>query len=324
MSGFGRGTMGRWTLAALLGVVGWVGTRADQPVSFRNDVLPVLSKAGCNTGGCHGALAGKGGFRLSLFAYDPESDHRAITREALGRRVEPTDPARSLLLTKATTAVRHQGGRRLETGSPDYDLLARWIAQGAPGPSDDDPVVTALEVRTESPEARIGGDIPLGVHARFSDGSERDVTRWARFTSVDETVASVDGSGRVTVTGPGAGAVTAWYSSRIAIARITVPHEGTVLADVFDSAPQAGFIDRLVLAQLRRLNMEPSPPADDATFVRRAHLDTIGRLPTPEEARAYVDDPSPDKVARLADRLLAHPGFVDYWAYRWSDVLLVN
>ena len=296
----------------------------EQSVSFRRDVLPILSKANCNGGGCHGALAGKGGFRLSLFGYNPEADYLAITREAQGRRVELSDPGASLLLTKPTTLVKHKGGKRLETDSDDYRTIARWIAQGAPGPKADDPTLTELAVSSAEQTVREGQSLQIKVRAKFSDGVERDVTRWAKFTATDETVASVDGSGNVSVIGPGAGAITAWYSSQIVIARLTSPFSNAIPAEVFAQEPRANFIDDLVLAQLQRLNLRPSPAADDATFVRRAFLDTIGRLPTPAEVEGFVRDSAADKHARLADALFARPEFVDYWTYKWSDVFLVS
>jgi len=297
---------------------------AAEPISFRNDILPIISKAGCNTGGCHGALAGKGGFRLSLFGYNPEADHAAITRELLGRRIEPADPARSLLLTKPTTALAHKGGKRIDVDSDEYRLLARWIAGGAPGPKAEDPVIVNLEVSPAEALVKAGESMSLVVRAKFSDGSERDVTRHAKFTSTDETIASVDGVGTVSIIGPGEGAITAWYSSQIVIARVTSPYPHEVPDSVYAAAPSGNFIDDLVLEQLRRLNLKPSPPASDATFVRRAYLDTIGRLPTPVETRAFVADASPDKYSQLADRLLAREEFVDYWTYKWSDLLLVS
>jgi hypothetical protein len=312
-------------LVALVGaVLSATAAPREQPVSFRRDVLPILSKANCNGGGCHGALAGKGGFRLSLFGYNPEADHLAITREAQGRRVELSDPGASLLLTKPTTLVKHKGGKRLETDSEDYRTMARWIAQGAPGPQADDPTLTELAVSSAEQTVREGQSLQIKVRAKFSDGVERDVTRWAKFTSTDETVASVDGFGNVSVIGPGAGAVTAWYSSQIVIARLTSPFSNAIPTEVFAQAPRANFIDDLVLAQLQRLNLKPSPPADDATFVRRAFLDTLGRLPTPAEVEAFVRDSAADKHARLADALFARPEFVDYWTYKWSDVFLVS
>ncbi len=299
-------------------------SQAAETVSFRNDVMPIFAKAGCNSGGCHGALAGKGGFKLSLFGYNPEADHLAITREVLGRRIEPADPARSLLLTKSTTALKHKGGKRIDVDSDDYRLLAAWIAGGAPGPSTKDPGIVSLTVSPGETLIKPGGKLALAVRAKYSDGEERDVTRHVRFTSTDETVASVDASGNVEVVGPGEGAITAWYASQIVIARVTSPFPNEIADAVFKESPRANFIDDLVLEQLRRLNLKPSPPAADATFVRRAFLDTIGRLPTPDEARAFVADPAADKHARLADRLLARSEYVDYWAYKWSDLLLVS
>lgn len=320
------GTRRRGLSCVVAGLVAaTAGAVADAEVlSFRNDVLPILSKANCNGGGCHGAMAGKGGFRLSLFGYNPEADHLAITREVQGRRIEFSEPAASLLLTKPTALVRHKGGKRLEVGSEDYLTLARWIAQGAPGPRPEDPRVVELKVDGGSRQVGPGEEFGLKVRARFSDGNERDVTRWAKFGSADETVAQVDGAGRVRVLGPGEGAVTVWYSSQVVVAHVTVPHTNRIPAEFLGGLPRVNFIDTLVLEQLRRLNLKPSPPVDDAGFIRRATLDTIGRLPTPAEVDAFVGDTAPDKHGRLADRLMARPEFVDYWAYKWSDVLLVN
>jgi len=308
----------------LAAAAGPLRTAAADAPSFRHDVLPILSKAGCNTGGCHGAIAGKGGFRLSLFGYDPEKDYFTITREVRGRRVEKADPARSLLLTKPTTAVPHKGGRRLEPGSEEYAILTAWISAGAPPPGPHDPVVTSLRVTPAEAALAPGRKQKLAVHATLSDGTTRDVTRWAKFTSADEAVATVDSAGEVSGIAHGAGAVTVWYSSQLATARIVAPFPHLVDEAAYAAAPRTGFIDELVLAQLQKLRLLPSPPAADTTFVRRAHLDTIGRLPTPDEARAFVADPAPDKHARLADALLARPEFVDYWAYQWSDLLLVT
>jgi len=317
--------LARWLLAALLGVGADVcGADAVPVPSFRNDVLPILSKAGCNSGGCHGALAGKGGFRLSLFAYNPESDHANMVHESGGRRIEVGEPGLSLLLTKPTGAVPHKGGKRLETDSPDYTTLARWIAAGAPGPAPHDVRVARLHVTPLESEVRSGNQVTLRVTAEMSDGSRRDVTRHVRFTSTDETVASVDGTGRVTVVGPGMGAVSAWYASQIVLARVISPY-GETSTGSEGTAPRSGHgIDVLVDAQLKRLNLPSLGRADDATFLRRAMLDTIGRLPTPEEVREFLADREPDKAGRLADRLLAQPEFVDAWAYRWSDLLLVS
>jgi hypothetical protein len=306
------------TLLACCAVV-----RADEP-SFELDVMPILSKAGCNGGGCHGAIAGKAGFRLSLFGYDPKSDYLTITRDARGRRVDLADPGTSLLLTKPTMALPHKGGKRLDVGGDDYQTLATWIEAGCPGPKPGEKTLVGIDLGPAESVAAPGQKVALAVTARYSDGSTRDVTRWSRFTSADETVATVDPAGGVSVIGHGAGAVTAWFSSRIAVANVVAPFPHAVSPADYSSAPRANVIDELNLAQLEQLHLKPSPPCDDATFLRRAFIDTIGRLPTPEEVRSYLADTSPAKKQRLVDLLLARPEFIDYWAYKWSDILLVS
>jgi len=310
-------------VAILLALVWTAAARADD-ASFELDVIPILSKAGCNGGGCHGALAGKGGFRLSLFGYDPAADHLAITRDAHGRRVDLADPGASLVLTKPTTAVAHKGGRRIDPDGDDYRILAAWITAGCPGPKEGEKRLVGIDLSPAETVTAPGRSARVTVTARYDDGSARDVTRWARFTSADEAIATVDAKGDVSVIGHGEGAVTAWFSSKIAVARIVAPFPHEVPAEVFAKAPRANFVDELVLEQLQKLHLAPSPPCDDATFLRRAFLDTIGRLPAPEEVRTYLADTSPAKRERLVDLLLARPEFVDYWAYKWSDVLLVT
>ena len=253
---------------------------AQEPdaTSFRNDVLPVLSKLGCNAGACHGALAGKGGFRLSLQGYDPKSDHFNISREARGRRLELSDPGRSLFLTKPTGVVPHKGGIRFTEDSDAYRILQKWIAEGAQVPEDEDAAVERVSLEPESSTIGKGESKSLKVFAHFSNGSKRDVTQWAKFTSTNAVVAEVDQQGKVTGVGYGEGAVTAWYSSKIGIARITSPFPNRVDKKLFETTPKANFIDDLVIEQLQRLNLPPSPLASDEVFLRRAFLDTIGRL----------------------------------------------
>jgi len=299
-------------------------TASPGAVSFELDVMPILSKAGCNGGGCHGALAGKGGFRLSLFGYDPASDHLAITRDARGRRVDLADPGVSLLLTKPTTAVAHKGGKRLEVDGHDYRVLAAWMAAGCPGPDARQKRLVSIALGPAEAELVPGQSRQFTVTAVYSDGSSRDVTPWARFTSADESVATIDPAGVATVVGHGEGAVTAWFSSQIAVGRVLVPFPHSIPPEVFASAARANLIDDFVLEQLQKLHLKPSPSCDDATFLRRASLDTIGRLPSPEEVRGYLADASPGKRERLVDLLLARPEFIDYWTYKWSDILLVS
>ncbi len=301
---------------------------ADEPknssVSFRHNVLPVLSKVGCNSGACHGALAGKGGFRLSLHGYDPKSDHFNITREARGRRLEMSDPGRSLLLTKPTGVVPHKGGVRFEEDSDSYKIIAAWIAEGSEAPRDADSEVLRVEIKPASSTIQKGAEKELKVVAHFSDGVSRDVTKWAKFTSANGAVTEVDQLGKVSVIGHGESAVTAWYSSKIGIARVTSPFPNKVDSELFASSIRVNFIDELVLEQLQRLNLPPSPLALDEVFLRRAFLDTIGKLPTMEERKAFLSDDAKDKRSQLIDKLLQRPEFVDYWTYQWSDMLLVN
>jgi hypothetical protein len=294
----------------------------DRAPSFRNDVLPVLAKTGCNMGSCHGALAGKAGFRLSLRGYDPNTDHFTITLQDRGRRIELADPGRSLFLAKPTGAIAHKGGVRFEVDSPEYQILSEWIATGAAAPQADDPTVERLEILPERSVQEVGNRQQMLVLAHFSDGEVRDVTPWVIWASANEAVARVDGTGQANVIGPGEGAVTAWYSQKIVISRLTVPYpqqEATTVA-----ASPRNFIDEHIDRQLARLNLPASPPCDDATFLRRASLDTIGTLPTIEETRAFLADTSPDKRDRLIDSLLERKEFVDYWTYKWSDVLMIN
>jgi hypothetical protein len=314
-------TSGGQQASATITVVG-MGQAAVR--SFRNDVQPVLAKMGCSMGACHGALHGKNGFKLSLRGYDANADYKTITRGDRGRRIEPTDPGRSLILLKPTMTVPHKGGLRFEVGSPAYKILSEWIAEGTPAPRDDDRMVVSIDVLPKEVTLRRGDQQGVIVLAKYNDGSVRDVTRWSRFAATNAAVATVDDDGHIKVLGHGIGAVTAWYSSKISILRITSPYEASVPDAVFAKAPRKNFIDKLILKQLALLKLPPSPPTDDATFIRRAYLDTIGKLPTVDEVRTFLADSSPDKRDRLIDSLLQRPEFVDYWAYQWSDMLLVN
>jgi hypothetical protein len=294
------------------------------PLTFRNHVLPVLTKVGCNSGPCHGALAGKNGFKLTLRGYDPEADYLTLTRQAAARRVNPVEPGRSLVLLKPTLAVSHGGGRRFSTSSDEYRILSQWIAAGIPAPDDSDPVMTHLEIFPAAARLKTGDEQPIVVRARFSDGHAEDVTRWARFTTNEGAVATVSDEGVVKVQGMGEAAVSAWYLSRVVTARIASPFTTPVDSAIYARAPRANFIDAAVLRKLQELNIEPSPLSSDAEFIRRVYLDAAGILPQPAEVTAFLSDARPDKRARLIDALIERPEFVDYWAYKWSDLLLVS
>ncbi|HET6425243.1 MAG TPA: DUF1549 and DUF1553 domain-containing protein [Planctomycetaceae bacterium] len=292
--------------------------------SYRNQVQSVLSKTGCNMGACHGAAAGKNGFRLSLRGYDPEGDYLTLTRQARGRRIVPHDPGRSLLLTKPTGAIPHKGGLRFREDSLEYRVIAEWIAQGQPGPTADDPKITQLEILPKAVRLSAGDKQTLVVRAHFSDGHVEDVTRWAKYTSTNHSACSVDDNGQVTVTGSGEGAIVAWYLAQNVVATVTVPYPQAVAPEAYTVAPDANLIDRLVIDKLRALNMPPSPLCTDGEFLRRAHLDTIGMLPTADEALHFLADTDPLKRQKVIDDLLTRPAFVDYWTYQWSDLLLLS
>ena len=296
---------------------------ADAP-SFRNQIQPILTRYGCNMGACHGAAAGQGGFRLSLRGFDDEGDYLSVTHSAMGRRINGDDPARSLLLLKAAKTVPHKGDKRFEMKSEAYQTLVEWIAHGAPGPKAEDPVITSLEVSPKRVLEKPGSQKQLKVTATFSDGHQEDVTRWSKFNAVNASVATVDDNGVVKVTGTGEGTVTAWYLSRLDIAIVSVPQEGTADETLFAQLQPRNFVDELVLEKLRALNIPPSQRCTDGEFIRRAHLDTIGVLPTAEETRLFLADTSPNKRDNLIESLLKRPEFVDYWSHRWSDLLLVN
>ena len=306
--------------------VAGMGMGAPFAWGFREHVEPILAKQGCNSGACHGALAGKGGFRLSLRGYDPATDFFNIVKQDRGRRVELADPGRSLLLAKPSGGIAHKGGVKFETNSLDYKILAGWIASGATPPEDSDAVVQELEVLPSRSLHRKGQDQQILVRARYSDGRVEDVTRWVKWSSADESVCRVDEQGKASVVGPGEGSIVAWYASKLAIARITVPYEAQSPADAatVDNRKPRGFIDEQIDKQLTRLNLPASPACTDAEFVRRAYVDTIGRIPSVDEARAFLSDASATKRDALIDRLLVMPEFADYWTYKWSDLLMLN
>lgn len=292
--------------------------------NYRNQVQSVLSKTGCNMGACHGAAAGKNGFKLSLRGYDPEGDYLTLTRQARGRRIVPHDPGRSLLLTKPTGAIPHKGGLRFREDSLEYRVIAEWIAQGQPGPSAEDAKITQLEILPKAVRLSAGDKQAMVVRAHFSDGHVEDVTRWAKYTSTNFTACNVDDAGVVTVTGSGEGAIVAWYLAQNVTATVTVPYAQAVSPEAYTLAPAANLIDQLVTDKLKALNMPPSAICTDGEFLRRAHLDTIGMLPTADEAARFLADTDPQKRQRLIDDLLTRPAFVDYWTYQWSDLLLLS
>ncbi len=292
--------------------------------SFRNDVLPVMTKVGCNSGPCHGAAAGKNGFKLSLRGYDPITDYYNLTHQALARRTDRLEPAKSLILLKPTLAVAHGGGKRFDVESPEYKVMSGWLAQGMPAPQDADAQVTEIQVLPREASLRPGAEQQLIVTAVYSDGHTADVTHWAKFDSGDEGVASVDNNGHVVMHGFGEAPVTVWYQSRVTFSRLRIPFPYKLDEAVFRRAPRNNLIDDHILKHLAILHIPPSAPASDAEFMRRAYLDAAGILPSPSDVEKFLKDTSPDKRNQLIDALIKRPEFVDYWAYKWSDLLLVS
>lgn len=307
-------------LALLLGST----LHAAEAPSFRNTIQPILTRYGCAMGACHGAAAGQGGFRLSLRGFDDEGDWLSITRSANGRRLTLEDPARSLFLLKAVKAVPHKGDKRFEVNSVEYKAIADWIAAGAPGPKADDPRIVSLSVSEPHLVTQAGKSVQLKVTAKFSDGHSEDVTRWCKYNATNASVATVDDNGLIKTTGSGEATVSAWYLSLLSVTTVTVPQPGKLDAAAFAVLQPRNFIDEHVLTKLRELNIPPSARATDAEFIRRAFLDTIGVLPTAEEAQTFLADKAADKRDRVIDTLLKRPEFVDYWSHRWSDLFLVN
>ncbi len=308
--------MGLSCLVAL--AVGPSALPAQAPPSFVNDVIPIFTRLGCNQGACHGKNAGQNGFRLSLRGYAPEWDYLWVTREYDGRRINRAVPEASLLLRKPLGLAPHEGGAVLRRGGRAHQVLLDWIRTGAPGPLPQEAQVRRLEITPGRGTFKVGQEQRLRVWAEYTDGRRRDVTWLTQFDANDAAVAPVDPDGKVRIRRPGETAVRATFMGQVAVAIVTVPREGPV--DERLLAGRNNFIDEHVFAKLARLRIEPSGLCDDAAFIRRAFLDTIGTLPTSAEVRAFVADRRPDKRARLIDSLLARPEFVDYWTLQLADL----
>ncbi|HEV3144485.1 MAG TPA: Ig-like domain-containing protein, partial [Gemmataceae bacterium] len=247
--------------------------KEPSPWSFRNHVIAVLTKVGCNSGACHGALAGKGGMKLSLRGYDVESDYFVLTRQALARRVDQQEPAKSLMLLKPTRKLPHGGGLRLESDSADYKLILDWITSGAAAPKDNDPRIERIEVFPPSAVLKPKDTLNLVVRAWYSDGHAEDVTRWARFGSSEDQVATVNEDGLVTVAGHGEAGIHATFKNRVASLTVVSPFPNSIAATEFEKSTRNNLIDSHVLAKLQALRLPPSGPCTDREFVRRAYLD---------------------------------------------------
>ncbi len=306
-------------LAVIAVVVAPSLTRAAEPaVSFRTDVIAALSRAGCNSGACHGSPQGKNGFRLSLRGQNPDLDFATLVKELGGRRVNRQSPEESLFLLKGTGRVSHLGGAVIGRGDPAYRMLVRWVAEGCL--DNRPPALAKLAVAPGSKRLPVGEpSVQLKVRAYFEDGSDRDVTDLTVFTSSDAAVAPVTRDGKVTFNRTGEASILVRYLTEISSARLSwVKPDASY---TFHGPTPANFIDELVFAKQKELQLTPAAVASDEVFLRRVFLDTIGTLPTPEEAREFLDSKEPDKRAKLIDKLLDREEYALFWAMKWADVL---
>ncbi len=300
---------------------------ADTPpqISFELDVMPILTAKGCNQGACHGKSRGQNGFQLSLLGFDPDFDYAALTQQARGRRVFLAAPERSLLLQKATAALAHGGGVRLEPGTADYEVVLKWIATGAPRRLEKEPTLVSVTVADQEKFLQPGEEFSLAVTATYSDGSTRDVTSRTQFQSSEMGIVSVDAAGRVKAGPiPGEATIMARYMNVIAVCHVAIPLPGSVADEVYASLPRQNFIDEQVWTKLKSLGITPSPPAEDAKFLRRVHVDIIGRLPTPDEVRDFLAIKGTNKRLAVVEKLLQRPEYADHWAAKWADLLRPN
>ncbi|MGY8769089.1 MAG: DUF1549 domain-containing protein [Pirellulales bacterium] len=290
----------------------------DIPVNFPNQVVPIFTKYGCNSGGCHGKSGGQNGFALSLLGFEPTEDYEYLVKEARGRRVFPAAPDQSLLLLKAVGKAPHGGGARIEFDSPPYRLMKRWIEQGLPYGSDDDPTVTHIEIFPIDQMMDRETTQQIISIAHYSDGSTEDVTRMTKFESNDTEMADVSVTGIVT-TGqlPGSVAIMARYQGQVGVFRAKVPL-GLKLENL---PPVKNYIDEKVFNNLTQLGLPASTVSSDSVFLRRVTIDVAGRMPSQEEVELFLADKDADKRAKLIDRLLASVDYANNFANKWSTIL---
>lgn len=297
---------------------------------FYYDVQPILAKSGCSAGACHAAQHGQGGFKLSVFGFDPQADYEAIVKASRGRRVSFSNPDWSLFLRKPSMQERHEGGLRIDKTSVEYDVLEHWIESGAK-PRENTPRVESIAIE---PAVRVGQPLmkqQLRVVAKYADGRERDVTPLAIYDSLDQAIASVDAGGLVTAQSKGQTNIMVRFEGQAAVSTMLIPY-----SDDFELTEWVSnnFVDELAAQKFRDIGLQPSPLCDDATFVRRAFLDCIGTLPSPDLVVEFIESKAPDKRERLVDRLLGLTGdpqldtfndyYAAYWTLKWSDLIRNN
>jgi hypothetical protein len=291
----------------------------SESVDFERHIMGLFGRMGCNMGSCHGSFQGKGGFRLSLFGYAPDKDYVAVTRDNFGRRVDLRRPDDSLLLLKATGQVEHGGGVRFSKNSWQYQIIRQWIARGTPWSPGSGSVASVNVTPAELAFRKPNEAESLRVKARFTDGSEADISAFCDFRTNDDAVADVSSGGSVRSLRAGCTAIVVSYRGNVLPVRVLVPME-LPAGFKYPAVPAAGYIDTEVFTRLRQLNMVPSELSSDEEFLRRVTIDTLGQLPTPEEVRAFLADKSADKRAKKIDQLLEHPLHAALWATKLSDV----
>lgn len=339
--------MSLWKLAVVLSLflMSSAMAMANTPVSFVNDIQPILTKLGCNQGACHGAQYGQGGFKLSLRAFDDNADYVELVRGAYGRRIKASNVAESLLLTKPLMEIPHGGGRRINKDSWAAQTLVRWMQQNAPGPLPSDRklkhvVLTVADASshpndgaaaqptrdasaTAASEAILqpGQTVRLSAKAVYEDGFEEPIERKASFDSMNGSVAEITPEGLVTATGKGETVIMVRYLGTVTVSRIVVPYGKSEGLEQF---AKHNYVDELWVAKWQKTGLSPTKLCTDEAFFRRIHLSTIATLPTPEEIKAFLADTDPDKRNKAIDRVLQRPEYMDYWAYKWGDLLRSN
>ncbi len=299
------------------------GAANNPPMSFLNDIEPVIMRAGCNTGACHGAASGKNGFKLTLFGFDAALDYDYLTRDARARRMDAAKPAESLMLLKPTGAVDHEGGTKIEKDGPLYQMVYRWIAEGANNDPAELPKLTGIEILP--PDGVLegtGSTQRFVVQAHYSDGTDRDVTDLAVLASGDDAVVAIDGTGLGTSGSRGETYLMARFGTFAVVSQfISIPADTPL--NWPDVQPK-NFVDEMIHAKLKKMRVAPAEICSDEVFLRRAYIDTLGVLPTVEEARVFLADANPEKRAALIDQLLLRPEFNDVWAMKWAEALRVR
>jgi hypothetical protein len=311
-------------LIAALALAPLAAAANEKPkLSFVKDIVPIFTKSGCANSNCHGSIRGQAGFKLSLFGYEPDLDYDAIVKAQDGRRINRTDPAKSLILMKPTFGIPHGGGERFKAGSLEYDAILDWLKDGATYDSAGSPRLRTIRVTPEEVTlVGLSSKRQLSVSGTYTDGTTEDLTRKVQYTANDESVLDVSLNGEVSAKRAGETAIMVRTLGKAVAARIAVI-ETPPMKD-YPDVPRNNFIDELIFSKLKRVNIVPSLLSSDRDFVRRVYLDTIGLLPTLEESGRFLESKDPQKRAKLIDELMERPEFAEVWATRFGDLLRVG